>query len=106
MTPEEIQSNASILLLAGGESTATSLNSLTYQIASNPEALAKVTHEIRSAFKHEDEITIRSTKNLPYLCAAILESMRLMPAVAEDLPRVIAPGGTTLLGQFIPGGVS
>lgn len=67
------------LLLAGHETTATALAWLFYHLASNPEAAARVTAEIDAA--GGDAITPDAAAKLPYLEAAIKESMRLTPVI-------------------------
>lgn len=58
--------NAMVLIVAGSDTSATLLSGLIYLLLKNPECLQKITHEIRSAFKAEDEITFSSVQNLPY----------------------------------------
>jgi hypothetical protein len=62
ITDDEITANAAVLTLAGSETTATLLSGLTYHLLKNPEALRKLTAEIRSAFATEDEIDFKSVK--------------------------------------------
>lgn len=58
--------NAMVLIVAGSDTSATLLSGLLYLLLKNPTCLQKITHEIRSAFKSEDEITFSSVQNLPY----------------------------------------
>ena len=68
--------------------------------------MVKLTEEVRSAFKSEDEIDMISVQKLTYLLAVLDESLRLYPPVPAGGPRKIAPGGDVILGQYVPGGVS
>jgi len=68
----------------------------------NPEALKKVTDEVRSAFKSEDEISFTSISELPYLIACLTEGLRIYPPVAVGLPRVVPEGGATIGDTFVP----
>jgi len=70
----------------------------------NPPIMQRLVDEIRSNFTSEDEITIMSTLNLPYLQAVIEESLRAFPPVVVSPPR-ISPGDF-VGGYFIPKGVS
>lgn len=71
-----------------------------------PKELRRLSEELRGAFPTEDKITILSTPKLLYLLAVLEESMRLHPSVPISLPSVILPGGATISGNWVPGGVS
>lgn len=58
--------NAMVLIVAGSDTSATLLSGLIYLLLKNPGCLQKITHEIRSTFKSEDEISFSSVQNLPY----------------------------------------
>lgn len=99
---EELQTQASLLTVAGSETTATALSGITYYLCRNPRVYQKLTSEIRSAFTAFDELTGRATEKLPYLKAAIDECLRLYPPIAAGLPR-ISPG-EEVDGHFVPKG--
>jgi len=102
ITDKQIAANAGILVIAGSETTATLLAGVTYYLMKNPEALKKVTDEVRSAFKSEDEISFTSISELPYLIACLTEGLRIYPPVAVGLPRVVPEGGATIGDTFVP----
>ncbi len=106
MSVEEIQSNAAILMVAGSETTATTLAGLMTYLIQNPEPLRKVTAEIRARFNKEEDIVIAATKDLPYLNATINEGLRLCNPVPGGLPRVVGKGGDTVCNVFVPEFVS
>ena len=106
MTIDELASNASTLIIAGSETTATALSAATYFLATTPPALAKLTDEVRSTFATEDEIDLTSVQRLTYMLAVLDETLRLYPPVPSGSPRKISDGGETLAGQFVPPGVS
>lgn len=58
--------NAMVLIVAGSDTSATLLSGLLYLLLKNPGRLQKITHEIRSAFSSEDEISFSSVQSLPY----------------------------------------
>ena len=64
--------------------------------------LHRLTQELRSTFKQEEDITVASTNNLLYLNAVIDEGMRLCPPVAIAIPRIAPKGGDTVCGQWVP----
>jgi len=101
---DRLASNAVVLVAAGSETTATLLAGVTYLLLSNPQAMATLKIEVRSAFNSPDEITIASASRLPYMLACLNEALRMYPPVTGGLVRVIAEGGTTVAGHLIPGG--
>jgi cytochrome P450 len=105
ITDDEITANAAVLTLAGSETTATLLSGLTYHLLKNPEALRKLTAEIRSAFATEDEIDFKSVASLKYMLACLEEGLRMYPPVPVGLPRRVPAGGDTIIGHYVPEGV-
>ena len=88
LSEEEIISNASMLLIAGAETTSTALSGTTFYLLKNPATMAKATEEVRSTFATEEEIGFISTAaKLPYLNACLEEGMRLYPPIGGILPR-------------------
>ena len=104
MSLEETYVCAQVLIVAGSETTATALTGATYLLLENRDALRKLTGEIRNRFEQEDDITIQSTAEVPYLGAVVQESLRLFPPGPAVFPRVVPPGGRTVCGRFVPGG--
>ena len=97
-----LQMNTSILIIAGSETTATLLSGLTYLLLTNPDAMKKLAAEIRTTFESEDEITMASAANLPYMHACLNEALRRYPPGASGFPRVVPRGGANIAGTFVP----
>ncbi|KAM3070596.1 hypothetical protein ACMFMF_008049 [Clarireedia jacksonii] len=106
MTPEEIKENANVLIGAGSETTASLLNGVTYFLLQNPTILHNLTVELRSTFKSPTELTLQSLASCKYLNAVLEEGLRMYPPVATTLPRFSPPGGATIEGKYVPGGVT
>jgi cytochrome P450 len=102
----EMHSNAITLLVAGSETTATTLTGTTYFLLTHPSAYAKLVHEIRSAFTSPTDITMDKVNKLSYLHACIQETLRAYPPVPTGFPRVVPRGGATISDLYIPGGTS
>lgn len=106
MSLSEIESTMALLLIAGSETTGTTLCGITNYLVQNPLELEKLEREVRSNFKKESEITFRAIQHLPFLNAVIHEGLRLCNPVAGGMPRIVPEGGDTVSGYFLPGGVS
>ncbi|KAK8061106.1 hypothetical protein PG997_015327 [Apiospora hydei] len=100
----QLQMNASLLIVAGSETTATLLSGATFLLLTNPEALEKLTNEVRSTFADDADITLSSVGSLSYMLACLNESLRRYPPVVIGLPRVVPKGGAQVAGHVIPEG--
>jgi cytochrome P450 len=105
ITDWEMAAHSNALIVAGSETSATTLSGLHYYLLNNPEVYAKLKAEIRGRYKSVEEIDARSAGALPYLTACIDETFRIYPPVPIGMPRITPVGGCTIAGQFIPGGV-
>lgn len=99
---DELVSNASALINAGSETTATLLSGATFYLLKNPDVLKKITDEIRGAFTSEVDINFASVSNLKYTLACLNEALRVYPPVPTGLPRVIPAGGELIIERFVP----
>ncbi|KAF2864896.1 cytochrome P450 [Massariosphaeria phaeospora] len=106
MSLGEIQSTFAIILVAGSETTATTLLGVFYKLASHPEKQTKLWTELEKRFAHAENVTVNGTKEIPYLDAVINEALRLCFAVPGGLPRVVPEGGDTYAGHHVPEGTS
>ncbi|KAL9583284.1 MAG: hypothetical protein Q9203_005143 [Teloschistes exilis] len=93
-------------VIAGSETTATTLTVVTYFLCHHPQVLKKLQTEVRGAFTKYEEISGASAANLKYLHAVCLEALRIFPPLPLALPRVVPSGGDTVDGHFVPPGVS
>ncbi|KAH9908004.1 putative cytochrome P450 [Xylariomycetidae sp. FL2044] len=102
---EKLSANAFILVLAGSETTATTLSGATYLLLAHPEALEKLYREVRTTFNSASEININSVNRLSYMLGVLNEALRLYPPVAAGLVREV-PGkdGIEIAGRHVPSG--
>ena len=101
----EMHSNGALFMLAGTETTATELSGLTYYLLKNPEKMARLVKEVRSAFTSFDDMHINELTKLPYLHACIEEGLRIYPPVPGALPRTVPREGAKVAGRWVSGGV-
>ncbi|KAL8818808.1 MAG: hypothetical protein Q9191_007859 [Dirinaria sp. TL-2023a] len=106
MNLAEIKANISLFIGAGSESVATVLCGALYYLGRDNRILNKVQDEVRSAFGAQDQITLDSTLELPYLSAVLAESSRMYPGALAGQPHIVPSGGASVCGHWIPGGVS
>lgn len=104
MSIAEVIANTPALIVAGSETTASTLAGLSFYLGYNLQAYERLTAEICDAFSSEIDITMKSTSRLPYPRACLEERMRMYPAAAETPPRV-SPGAV-VGGLYMPKGVS
>ncbi|KAH7142088.1 cytochrome P450 [Dactylonectria macrodidyma] len=100
----EILDNSSLLIIAGSETTATTLSAVTYFLATHKEVMNKLAEEVRSIFNSEDEIDLLSVQKLSYMMAVLNETLRIFPPVPTAIPRKAPAGGDTIQGQYVPAG--
>jgi cytochrome P450 len=104
MTRDEIDSTFTSLCVAGGETTGTFLSACVYFLIQHPDAMARVTGEIRAAFSRDGDITDSRLEELPYFGAVVKETLRLAPPGAFSHPRQVPAGGRPVAGHFVPEG--
>ncbi|KAK4955890.1 hypothetical protein LTR10_006829 [Elasticomyces elasticus] len=106
MSEGEMLNNATVLILGGSETSATTLSGATYLLLTNPEKMTRLVNEIRSEFKSSDDIDALSVGRLKYLLAVIEEAMRVYPPVPAPVQRLAPKGGGVACGKHVPEGTS
>ncbi|CAK7563498.1 MAG: hypothetical protein SEPTF4163_001367 [Sporothrix epigloea] len=104
-TKPELWAESNLLIIAGSDTTSTGMAAAFFYLVRHPEALVKVTREIRQTFASVEDIQSGATlTGCTYLRACIDEAMRLSPAVGGLLPRQVLTGGMEINGETIPAG--
>jgi hypothetical protein len=85
---------------------ATLLAGIVYYLVTNPEIYTQAVTEVRTMFQDDEDIRSTELARLEYLNAVIRETMRIFPVAGDVLPRLIPKGGETILGDWLPEGVS
>ena len=101
----DLSSESSLLIIAGSDTTSTSLAATLFYILHNVECLSNVQTEIRRTFSSIEDIrTGQQLSSCHYLRACIDESLRMSPPVGGLMPREVLPGGFEVEGHFFPAG--
>jgi cytochrome P450 len=104
MTEAELIANCDLIMIAGSETTASLLSSVTYWLLKTPRALKRVTEEVRSMFARDEDIDFQeASAKLPYMLACLDEGLRIFPSIPLTLYRQTLPGAPTpVAGLMIP----
>jgi len=102
LSRSEMDSHASVFMIAGTETTATLISGLTYLLLANPDCMKKVCEEVRGAFATEADMNMEEVAALPYLSACIKEALRMYPPVPIGFPHRTPKIGSTVNGNFVP----
>ncbi|KAJ3542904.1 hypothetical protein NM208_g3856 [Fusarium decemcellulare] len=99
LSDEEIRAEAQAYIVAGSDTTATTLTYLIWSVCRNTKVKETLVSELERLSHPFSDSDLRS---LPYLNAVIDETLRLYAAAPSALPRVVPRGGSTLAGHYIP----
>jgi averantin hydroxylase len=83
MSKAEIVSNASAIVVAGSETSATLLSGCTWLLLKHPDVYQRLVDHVRSSFDDEEDINLVSVGKLDYMLAVLDEALRLYPPVRK-----------------------
>jgi cytochrome P450 len=109
LPPDVIEAQASVVILAGSETSAVGLTSATFQILTHPEVYQRLCKEIRTLFATVADINLQDTlSKLPYLDAVLWEALRIHAPLANGFTRVVPAEQKDFMacGHHIPPNVS
>lgn len=101
MSDAKILGEARAYIVAGTDTTATSLTYLLWQLSRHPNVQAELSDEMN---KLPDGYASKELREAKTLNRAIDESLRLYGAASSALPRQVPLGGFETCGHFIPAG--
>ncbi|KEY73162.1 hypothetical protein S7711_04128 [Stachybotrys chartarum IBT 7711] len=107
LTQEEASSEALVQVLAGSDTSATTLRIVLLNLLSNPPIYLRLRKEIDDGIQAgniSSPITNAEARELPYLQAIIKEGLRIRPAASGAFFKAVPPGGDTIDGKFLPEG--
>ncbi|XP_068859145.1 thromboxane-A synthase isoform X7 [Aphelocoma coerulescens] len=102
LTEDEIAGQAFLFLIAGYETTTSTLSFATYLLATNPECQEKVLREVDEFSAKHMVPDYQNVQELPYLDMVIAETLRMYPPAFRFTRE--AAGDCVVLGQHIPAG--
>ncbi|KAF2474421.1 cytochrome P450 [Lindgomyces ingoldianus] len=110
-TMDDLVAETGILIIAGADTTATTVTATLYYLLQNPEILQQVQSEVDEAFSRIKKLglefeTSEGLSSCQLLRACTEETMRLSPPVAGLLPREVLQGGLLIANRWsVPAGV-
>ncbi|KAK0719109.1 cytochrome P450 [Lasiosphaeris hirsuta] len=108
LTQRQIENEVPTVVVAGSDTTAGVIRGTLLYIMTTPRVYQCLQAEIDDAVRAgnvSSPISQAEAKALPYLQAVIYEGIRIHPPNQILIPKLVPPGGDTLLGRyFVPGG--
>lgn len=104
---EEASRESLLNVVAGSDTSATTIRLMLVSLLSNPSAYSKLQREIDEGIrdgKISTPVTDHEARELPYLQAAVKEGLRIKAPAAGPLFKTVPPQGDFIDGKFIPGG--
>ncbi|KAI0405763.1 cytochrome P450 [Xylaria palmicola] len=101
----ELSTETATFLVAGSETTSTTMSALAYYLSGSRRCYRKVAREIHKTFESSDEIRLGAKLNsCVFLRACIDEALRLSPPGGATFWREVEAGGGVFGAEFIPEG--
>lgn len=107
LSQEQASRESLLNVVAGGDTTATTIRMVMLCLLTNPVAYRKLQQEIDnviSAGTISSPVTDTEARKLPYLQAIIQEGLRIKAPAAGPLFKQVPEEGDYIDGKFIPGG--
>ncbi|KAK6430209.1 hypothetical protein LTR95_013639 [Oleoguttula sp. CCFEE 5521] len=102
LTQLQCEVEAFLQIIAGSDSTTTTLRCCVYLLCGSPVAYAKLRAEIDAADLSYPVATYNEAQKLPYLQACLYETLRLYPPLFGLKSKLSPPEGDTIKGIFFP----
>ena len=97
-----LQGDAQLIIVAGSDTTASTLTSIFYELVRLPDGVSRLRREITDMQQAGKQVSNKNLQNLPFLNGVINETLRLYPA-SGVLQRKTPPEGIRIGGTFVPG---
>lgn len=101
-----LMGDSRLLIVAGSDTTATTLVYCFYQLAKNPSLAEKLRAELKEKdIRNDGDFSVPALQYLGYLNGLINETLRLHPPVPGGVFRNTPREGILIDGKHLPGGV-
>ncbi|KAL4941795.1 cytochrome P450 [Aspergillus oleicola] len=104
-TPDELLGEGVLMMMAGSDTSSSTLTATLFYLSFHPNALARVHAELDSRFLTTESINPQEAQSCTYLRACIDEAMRLSPPAPTNIPRLVGEGGIIVTGKPLGTGV-
>ncbi|KAL1801682.1 hypothetical protein ACET3X_002024 [Alternaria dauci] len=107
LTPDQASSEALLQIVAGSDTSASTIRGVILHLLANASAYKKLQTEIDDGIANgtiSSPITDAEGRRLPYLQACIKEGLRILPPATGANFKCVPPGGDILAGMFVPEG--
>lgn len=94
--------DSKLIIIAGSDTTATTLAFAFYHLAHDPSEVAKLREELQGVPMGAD-FSVRALQDLKHLNGVVMETLRLHPPVPSFLHRLTPPEGLQVGDRYIPG---
>ncbi|ETN45185.1 uncharacterized protein HMPREF1541_10062 [Cyphellophora europaea CBS 101466] len=99
-----MKGDSRLIIIAGSDTTASTLTFLFYYLASEPQLQRRLRKELAANNLHDSaSIAVESVQHLPYLDGLVNETLRLHPPVQTSTMRETPAEGLQVGDRFIPG---
>ncbi|KAK3385839.1 cytochrome P450 [Podospora didyma] len=107
LTREEASGEALLQVIAGSDTSATTVRTVLLNIMTSPSVYKRLQTEIDTGIANNtisSPIRDAEARNMPYLQAVIKEALRIMPPAGGAFFRSVPAGGDVIDGKFVPAG--
>jgi cytochrome P450 len=101
-----LSGDSRLIIVAGSDTTSTTLTYAFYHLAKDPTQMAKLRTELKSLVNSEKDFEVKDVRDANHLNAIINETLRLHPPVPTGVYRLTPPEGITVGETYIPGDVT
>ncbi|KID82713.1 Cytochrome P450 [Metarhizium guizhouense ARSEF 977] len=103
--PMEISTETATFIVAGSDTTSTTMASLAHYLVWSPRCYKRAVEEVRARFSCADEIAFGAKLNsCVFLRACLDEALRITPPGGGPLWREVERGGARIDGEYLPAG--